>query len=73
MKSMSEIILYSTGCPKCRILETKLQSKGIYYTKNTSVDEMTKLGFTNVPMLKVGNDYLDFGDAVRWINEVKVG
>lgn len=73
MKSMSEIILYSTGCPKCRILETKLQSKGIYYTKNTSVDEMTKLGFTNVPMLKVDNDYLDFGDAVRWINEVKVG
>lgn len=70
---MSEIILYSTGCPKCRILETKLQSKGIYYTKNTSVDEMTKLGFTNVPMLKVDNDYLDFGDAVRWINEVKVG
>ena len=73
MTSMSEIILYSTGCPKCRILETKLQSKGIYYTKNTSVDEMTKLGFTNVPMLKVDNDYLDFGDAVRWINEVKVG
>ena len=73
MKIMSEIILYSTGCPKCRILETKLQSKGIYYTKNTSVDEMTKLGFTNVPMLKVDNDYLDFGDAVRWINEVKVG
>lgn len=70
---MSEIILYSTGCPKCRILETKLQSKGIYYTKNTSVDEMTKLGFTNVPILKVDNDYLDFGEAVRWINEVKVG
>ena len=70
---MSEIILYSTECPKCRVLETKLQSKGIYYTKNTSVDEMTKLGFTNVPMLKVDNDYLDFGDAVRWINEVKVG
>ena len=68
---MSEIILYSTGCPKCRILETKLQSKGIYYTKNTSVDEMTKLGFTNVPMLKVDNDYLDFGDAVRWVNEFK--
>ena len=70
---MSEIILYSTGCPKCRILETKLQSKGIYYTKNTSVDEMTKLGFTNVPMLEVDNGYLDFGEAVRWINEVKVG
>ena len=73
MKIMHEIILYSTGCPKCRVLETKLQSKGIYYTKNTSVDEMNKLGFTNVPILKIDGDYLDFGDAVRWINAVKVG
>ena len=63
-----EVILYSTGCPKCRILETKLQNKGVYYTKNTSVDEMEKLGFTAVPVLSVGGKYFEFGDAVKWIN-----
>ena len=66
-----EVILYSTGCPKCRILETKLQNKGVYYTKNTSVDEMEKLGFTAVPVLSVDGKYFEFGDAVKWINDRK--
>ena len=66
-----EIILYSTGCPKCKILESKLQEKGVYYTKNTSVDEMVKLGFTAVPMLKVGEKVLNFGEAVKWVNSRK--
>ena len=68
MSNTGEIILYSTGCPKCKILESKLQSKRIYYIKNTSVEEMTKLGFITVPMLKVNDEYLDFGEAVRWVN-----
>ena len=63
-----EIILYSTGCPKCKILEKKLQSKGVYYTKNTSIDEMESLGFTNVPILCVNGQFLDFGEAVKWAN-----
>ena len=68
MVNSKEIILYSTGCPKCKILETKLQNKGIYYTKNTSLNEMTRLGFTNVPMLKINDSYLEFGEAVKWVN-----
>lgn len=67
----TEIILYSIGCPKCKILESKLQSKGIYYTKNTSVEDMEKLGFTTVPMLNVNDQYLTFGEAVKWINDRK--
>ena len=67
----NEIVLYSTGCPKCKILETKLQSNGIYYTKNTSVEDMEELGFTTVPMLKVEESYLTFGEAVKWINDRK--
>ena len=65
---MDEIILYSTGCPKCKILETKLQNKGICYTKNTSVSTMEKLGFTTVPVLSVGEKCMEFGEAVKWIN-----
>lgn len=68
MVNSKEIILYSTGCPKCKILETKLQNKGIYYTKNTSLNEMARLGFTNVPMLKINDSYLEFGEAVKWVN-----
>ena len=64
-----EVILYSTGCPKCKILEKKLQSKGIYYTKNESVAKMKSLGITSVPVLGVNAQYLDFGEAVKWVND----
>ena len=64
-----EIILYSTGCPKCKVLERKLHDKGIYYTKNKSLNEMERLGFTTVPVLYVSGKYLKFNEAVKWINE----
>lgn len=34
------ITMYSTNCPKCRVLEMKLNSKGIAYSVVTDVDEM---------------------------------
>jgi glutaredoxin len=34
------ITLYSTGCPKCKVLETKLNNKNIEFNVNTDVDEM---------------------------------
>lgn len=67
-----EIVLYSNNCPKCKILETKLQNKGIYYTKNTSVSEMQIRGFTAVPVLSVDGNYLNFSEAVKWVNAQEV-
>ena len=67
-----EIVLYSTDCPKCKVLESKLQTAGIFYTKNTNVDTMLSLGFTTTPKLKVNNKYLDFSQAVKWVNS-KIG
>lgn len=62
------IILYSTGCPKCRILEKKLDEKGIKYSVETDVDEMVRLGFMELPQLKVDDKILNFTEAVSWIN-----
>lgn len=36
------ITLYSTGCPKCKVLKKKLEEKGIKYTENNSVDAPSK-------------------------------
>lgn len=66
-----KIILYSTGCPKCKILESKLNAKNIQYDKNTDTDEMIRLGFQTVPKLKVDDEILDFGESVKWINNRK--
>lgn len=64
------VILYSTGCPKCVILEKKLEQKGIEYTVNNDIDLMTQKGFMSLPMLDVDGKELEFGEAVRWLNEV---
>ena len=63
------IILYSTGCPKCKVLKRKLEEKGIEFVENNSVEEMTELGITQVPVLSVCGALLDFKKAVTWVNE----
>lgn len=66
---VGDIILYSTNCPKCVVLEKKLQAKNIPYVKNQNVKEMSLLGVKTVPMLKVGDGpLLDFTEAVKRIN-----
>ena len=63
------IVLYSTGCPKCGILERKLNEKNISFTKCTDVDEMLALVIMSVPVLSVDGDMMDFSKAVQWVNE----
>lgn len=62
------IILYSTGCPKCRVLHNKLMDKHIEFVENNSVEDMTELGITQVPVLCVDGNLFEFKDAVAWIN-----
>lgn len=63
----NKIVLYSTGCPKCKILEKKLGEKNMAYEKVTDADVMIKRGFQSVPMLEVDGNVMEFGDAIRWI------
>lgn len=64
---MSDIILYSTGCPKCKVLKAKLDSKGIEYEIIDDVDEMMRLGMTTVPCLGVDGEVLNFKESMKWI------
>jgi glutaredoxin len=62
------ITLYSTHCPKCKVLATKLQQKNVEYQENTDIDEMEKLGIMSVPMLMVDNQLMNFTEAISWVN-----
>lgn len=64
-----EVILYSTNCPKCFVLEKKLNEKNIQHKTITDADIMIKRGFTTAPMLEVDEELMDFGKAVNWVNE----
>lgn len=62
------VILYSTGCPRCKVLETKLKQKDVDYIICDNVEEMFKKGVGSVPCLGVEEKILDFGAAVKWVN-----
>ena len=66
-----EIIFYSTHCPKCKVLESKLKAAGLTYTECDDVDKMAALGFKSAPMLSVDGQIFDFKAANTWVNEVK--
>lgn len=66
-----DVILYSTGCPRCHVLERKLDDAGIDYTVCTDTTEIEKRGFMSVPVLQVGEKFLDFGRAILWANNSK--
>ena len=67
---MDNIILYSTNCPKCKVLEKKLVQKNIQYTKIENLDILREKGFTFLPVLEVGSSILNFKEAVDYINKI---
>ena len=62
------ITLYSTHCPRCKVLETKLNQKGIEFKIVENIEEMEKLGIQSVPMLKIDDNIMNFTEAIAWIN-----
>lgn len=63
------VILYSTGCPKCNVLKKKLDEKGIEYTLINDKNTMINKGFTMVPMLEANEKIMNFKEAMAWVNE----
>lgn len=63
-----KVIFYSTHCPRCKVLETKLKQKNISYTEVNDVDEMLNIGLKSAPAMKVDDgELMDFSAALNWI------
>jgi hypothetical protein len=63
--------MYTTHCPKCKLLTVKLEGLGIEINEVTDVELMKEKGFTTVPMLEVDGNIMDFSAAYKWANEFK--
>lgn len=66
------ITLYSTGCPKCKVLKAKLDQKDLTYDIETDIEKMKELNILSLPVLKVDDKFLQFKDAVDWVNSLTV-
>lgn len=64
------IVLYSTGCSRCKMLEARMIEKDIPFEEIDDVDEINRIGITQTPMLKVGDKLMDFSRAIEWIRKM---
>lgn len=64
------VVLYTLGCPNCKMLKMLLDKKGISYTLNNSKEEMEALGIKSIPMLQVDGEMLDYERAKQWLKTI---
>jgi glutaredoxin-related protein len=65
------IKLYSTHCPQCNALETKLQRAGIEYEICDDREVMLARGFKAAPILETEEGVMSFSQAIKWVNSKK--
>ena len=64
------MILFSTNCPQCKVLEMKLEKKGIEFEICNDISELIEMGIKRAPVLKIDSGvYLDFAQANKFVNE----
>ena len=64
------VTLFSTNCPKCRVLEQKLNQKKIDFDISDNIQEVIDKGFMSAPVLKVNDIYYDFKQAIDWLKDI---
>lgn len=64
-----KLVLYTTHCPKCNVLTTKLNAANIKYDICEDIEIMESKGIISAPMLEVDDKMLDFGQAIKWVGE----
>ena len=62
--------LYSTDCPKCKVLKKKLNDEGIEFEECTDVDLMQSLGIMSVPVLEIDGERYSFAQSVTKIKQL---
>lgn len=62
------VVLYTVGCSKCKVLSMKLDNKKIPYDVCTDIEIMKSMGFIQAPMLEVDGKIMNFTEAVEWVN-----
>lgn len=63
------IILYTVDCPKCKVLEKKLNNANISFEICKDTKLMAEKNISKLPMLEVDGEMLTFKEAVDMINK----
>lgn len=61
------VTLFTTHCPKCKVIEKKLAQKNIEYEMVEDINIMKEKGFKSLPMLEVDGQVFNFIEANKWV------
>lgn len=68
------IRLYTTNCPKCKILEKKLDNLSLKYEKIDDIDKVVEIGtkhnILSAPILEIDDVMYDFSSANKQLNKL---
>ncbi len=56
-------------CGMCKLLKRELDSRSIKYEVCEDVQEMESKGISNVPMMEVDGELLNFQNAMKYLKE----
>ena len=66
-----KVILYTTHCPLCFVIQSKLSSKNINFSEVTDIEKIKEASPDGtVPILEVKGKRMVFKEALEWINGV---
>ena len=66
-----KVVFYTSDCPRSRVLESKMKAKNVAFEECRDVEIMQEKGFKSAPMLEVDGVVMNFGEAVKWINNLE--
>lgn len=66
-----EVVLYTTHCPKCKVLEKKLRDAHLFFKTVDDEQAMIEKGFMEAPKLEVDGEIKGFAEAIDWLKTIK--
>jgi glutaredoxin len=66
------VILYSNGCPKCKILKQRLDEKKIAYLESNDTSFLEENKILSFPALAVDSKIYKFYNAILWLKNQKM-
>lgn len=67
----NKYVLYTTHCPRCKVIEKKLQEKNISYSIEDNEETILAAGIDTVPVLKTDNKVYNFMEIIGFLKQLE--
>ena len=64
-----QIVLYSTGCTRCKLVKQMLDVHHVEYTEITDKQAIEEKDFDSVPVLEVDGKCMEYSELLTWLEQ----